>query len=119
MAGLMGWPQGTFASKLDVDGGKATVTREIDGGLETVELNMPAVVTADLRLNEPRYATLPNIMKAKKKPLEKLTAEELGVDISPRLKTMGVAEPPVRGAGVMVSSVDELIDKLKNEAGVI
>ncbi|HZH25683.1 MAG TPA: electron transfer flavoprotein subunit beta/FixA family protein [Azospirillaceae bacterium] len=119
LAALTGWPQGTFASKVDVAGGKVSVTREVDGGLETVELALPAVVTTDLRLNEPRYASLPNIMKAKKKPIEATTPEELGVDVSPRLKTLKVAEPPKRKAGIKVADVAALVDKLKNEARVI
>lgn len=118
LAALMGWPQAVFASKVVIGDGKATVTREIDGGLETIEVRLPAVVTADLRLNEPRYATLPNIMKAKKKPLDTTTPEALGVDVLPRLKTLKVAEPPRRAAGIKVSSVAELVAKLRNE-GVI
>jgi electron transfer flavoprotein beta subunit len=119
LAALLGWPQGTFASKVITDDSTVTVTREIDGGLETVELKLPAVVTADLRLNEPRYASLPNIMKAKKKPVETLKPEDLGVDVTPRLKTLKVVEPPKRSAGIKVDSVAELVDKLKNEARVI
>jgi electron transfer flavoprotein beta subunit len=119
LAALMNWPQATFASKVVVAGGKATVTREIDGGLETIEIGLPAVVTTDLRLNEPRYATLPNIMKAKKKPLETLTPAALGVDVAPRLKALKMAEPPKRAGGVLVKDVAELIAKLKNEAKVI
>ncbi len=120
LAALLGWPQATFASKLAIDGdGTANVTREVDGGLETIELKLPAVVTTDLRLNEPRYASLPNIMKAKKKPIEALTPEALGVDPAPRLKTLKVVEPPKRKAGVKVKSVAELVDKLRNEAKVI
>jgi electron transfer flavoprotein beta subunit len=123
LAALAGWPQGTFASKVEVGGsageGKVAVTREVDGGLETVRLALPAVVTTDLRLNEPRYVTLPNIMKAKKKPLQILKPEELGVDVAPRLKTLKVVEPPKRGAGVKVPDVATLVDKLKNEAKVI
>ncbi|NCF10673.1 MAG: electron transfer flavoprotein subunit beta/FixA family protein [Gammaproteobacteria bacterium] len=119
LAALLGWPQGTFASKVAVGDGTVAVTREIDGGLETVDLNLPAVVTTDLRLNEPRYAKLPNIMKAKKKPLETVTPDDLGVDITPRLETLKVAEPPVRQGGVKVADVDALVDKLKNEAKVI
>jgi electron transfer flavoprotein beta subunit len=119
LAGLLGWSQGTFASKLGVEGGKAVVTREVDGGLQTVSLALPAIVTTDLRLNEPRYASLPNIMKAKKKPIDELTPEGLGVDVAPRLKTLKVSEPPKRAGGVKVGSVAELVDKLKNEAGVI
>ncbi len=119
LAALLGWSQGTFASEVNLDGGTAKVTREVDGGLQTIELKMPAVVTTDLRLNEPRYASLPNIMKAKKKPIDEKTPEDLGVDISPRLKTLKVEEPAKREAGVRVESVAELVDKLKNEAGVI
>ena len=118
LGALMGLPQGTFASKVQVAGDIATVTREIDGGLETVELKLPAIVTTDLRLNEPRYASLPNIMKAKKKPIEQVTPESLGVDLAPRLKTLKVEEPPKRKAGVKVGSVQELVAKLKTEAGV-
>ncbi len=119
LAALLDWPQATFASKIEVSGDSATVTREIDGGLETVSLKLPAIVTTDLRLNEPRYVTLPNIMKAKKKPLDTMTPEELGVDAAPRLKTLKVSEPPARAAGVMVADVAALVDKLKNEAKVI
>jgi electron transfer flavoprotein beta subunit len=119
LAALLGWSQGTFASKIAIDGGTATVTREVDGGLETVALTMPAVVTTDLRLNEPRYASLPNIMKAKKKPIDALTPDELGVDVTPHLKILKVTEPPPRQGGGKVADVAELIDKLKNEAGVI
>ena len=119
LAALLDWPQATFASKVEIADGSAKVTREIDGGLETVEVRMPAVVTADLRLNTPRYATLPNIMKAKKKPLETVKPDALGVDVAPRLKTLKVAEPGKRKAGVMVKDVSELVDKLKNEAKVI
>ncbi len=119
LAALLGWPQGTFASKLVVKDGRAEVTREIDGGLETVSLALPAVVTTDLRLNEPRYASLPNIMKAKKKPLEVIAAADLGLDIAPRLETLRVEAPPKRQAGVKVPDVATLIDKLKNEAKVI
>jgi electron transfer flavoprotein beta subunit len=119
LAALLGWAQGTFASKLKLDGGKALVTREIDGGLETVELKLPAVVTTDLRLNEPRYASLPNIMKAKKKPIEQVTPDALQVDVAPRLKTLKVEEPPKRQGGKKVASAQELVDKLKNEARVI
>ena len=119
LAALLGWPQATFASKVIVADGKATVTREIDGGLETLALKLPAVVTTDLRLNEPRYATLPNIMKAKKKPMEVLKPAELGVDIAPRLATLKVTEPLKRQAGVKVADVAELVAKLKNEAKVI
>ena len=118
-AALMGWPQATFASKVAVADGKATVTREIDGGLETVEMTLPAVVTTDLRLNEPRYATLPNIMKAKKKPLDTVKPADLGVDVTPRLTTLKVSEPPKRSAGERVADVAQLVDKLKNVAKVI
>ena len=119
LAALLDWPQATFASKVELGAGTAKVTREIDGGLETVEIGMPAVITTDLRLNTPRYATLPNIMKAKKKPLEVLKPDALGVDVAPRLKTLKVSEPGKRKAGVMVKDVGELVDKLKNEAKVI
>jgi len=119
LAGLLAWPQGTFASKIELNGAKVKVVREVDGGLETVQLAKPAVVTTDLRLNEPRYASLPNIMKAKKKPIDELTPEALGVDIAPRLKVIAVAEPKTREAGIKVDSVAALIDKLKNEAGVL
>jgi electron transfer flavoprotein beta subunit len=119
LAALLGWSQGTFASKLKLEGGKALVTREIDGGLETVELKLPAVMTTDLRLNEPRYASLPNIMKAKKKPIEAVTPEALGVDVAARLVTLKVEEPAKRQGGKKVASVEELVDKLKNEARVI
>jgi electron transfer flavoprotein beta subunit len=119
LAALLGWPQGTFASKVVPGDGGITVTREIDGGLETVELTLPAVVTSDLRLNEPRYASLPNIMKAKKKPLETVKPEDLRVDVTPRLKTLRVVEPPRRQAGIKVGSVQELVEKLRNEARVI
>jgi len=119
LAALMGWPQATFASKVALSDGTAAVTREIDGGLETLEMKLPAVVTTDLRLNEPRYATLPNIMKAKKKPLETFTPEALGVDVTPRLSTLKVAEPPKRSAGERVVDVAQLVDKLKNHAKVI
>jgi len=119
LAALLGWGQGTFASKLTVADGRAEVIREIDGGLETVSLALPAIVTTDLRLNEPRYASLPNIMKAKKKPIEAITPEALGVDVRPRLQTLKVSEPPKRQAGVKVGSVAELVDKLKTEAKVI
>jgi len=119
LAALLGWPQGTFASKVVPGDGTVAVTREIDGGLETVDLNLPAIITTDLRLNEPRYAKLPNIMKAKRKPLDTFTPEDLGVDASPRLETLTVSEPPVRQGGVKVADVDALIDKLKNEAKVI
>jgi electron transfer flavoprotein beta subunit len=119
LAALLDWPQATFASKLKLADGRAQVTREVDGGLETVSIRLPAVVTTDLRLNEPRYVTLPNIMKAKKKTLDVLKPAELGVDVSPRLKTLKVEEPPVRKAGIKVADVQALIDKLKNEAKVI
>ena len=119
LAALADLPQATFASKVEIEGGKAKVTREIDGGLETVSVSLPAVVTTDLRLNEPRYVTLPNIMKAKKKPLDTVKPADLGVDVTPRLKTLKVSEPPKRGAGVKVPDVAALVDKLKNEAKVI
>ncbi len=119
LAALLGWPQATFASKVVIAGEAATVTREVDGGLETLEIKLPAVVTTDLRLNEPRYATLPNIMKAKKKPLDNVKPADLGVDVAPRLTTLKVAEPPKRQAGVKVADVAELVAKLKNEAKVI
>ena len=119
LASLMDIPQATFASKVVVADGKATVTREVDGGLETIALHLPAVITTDLRLNEPRYVTLPNIMKAKKKTIDIVKPEELGVDIAPRLKTIKVEEPPKRSAGVMVADVAALVEKLKNEAKVI
>ena len=119
LASLLDWPQGTFASKVVPEAGAFSVTREVDGGLETVKLKLPAVVTTDLRLNEPRYPSLPNIMKAKKKPLDVKKAEDLGIDISPRLKVLKTSEPPTRKAGVMVASVAELVQKLKNEAGVL
>jgi electron transfer flavoprotein beta subunit len=119
LAALAGLPQATFASKVEVADGAATVTREVDGGLETLKITLPAVVTTDLRLNEPRYVTLPNIMKAKKKPLETLKPADLGVDVTPRIKTLKVSEPPKRGAGVKVPDVATLVAKLKNEAKVI
>jgi electron transfer flavoprotein beta subunit len=119
LAALLNWSQATFASKVTVSGNALEVTREVDGGLETLSVNLPAVVTTDLRLNEPRYVTLPNIMKAKKKPFETLTPDALGVDVAPRLKTLKVQEPPKRSAGQMVKSVPELVQKLKNEAKVI
>ena len=119
LAALLDWPQATFASKIDITNGVATVKREVDGGLETLELKLPAVVTTDLRLNEPRYATLPNIMKAKKKPLETITPETLGVDVTPRLAMLKVVEPPKRRGGGKVADVDELVSKLRNEAKVI
>ena len=119
LASLLGWPQATFASKVVLEDGKVTVTREVDGGLETVALNLPAIVTTDLRLNEPRYVTLPNIMKAKKKPLETIKPEDLGVDVTPRLKTLKVSEPAKRSAGVKVPDVATLVQKLRTEAKVI
>ena len=119
LAALLGWSQATFASKVVIEGETAQVTREIDGGLETLSVKLPAVVTTDLRLNEPRYVTLPNIMKAKKKPLENVTPDTLGVDVTPRLKTLKVTEPPKRSAGQKVKSVQDLVEKLKNEAKVI
>jgi electron transfer flavoprotein beta subunit len=119
LAALMDLPQGTFASKVELEDGSVKVTREIDGGLETVALTMPALITTDLRLNEPRYAKLPNIMKAKKKPLEVISVADTGVDIAPRLQTLKVTEPPVRQAGIKVASVAELVEKLRNEAKVI
>ena len=119
LAALLGWGQATFASELAIEGDTATVTREVDGGLQTIKVKLPAIVTADLRLNEPRYASLPNIMKAKKKPLEEKTAADYGVDVAPRLTVLKTAEPAGRTAGVKVGSVDELIAKLKDEAGVI
>ena len=119
LAALLGWPQATFASKVTVEGDKVTVSREVDGGIETLCLTLPAIVTTDLRLNEPRYVTLPNIMKAKKKQLDTFKPEDLGVDVKPRIKTLKVSEPPKRGAGVKVADVAALVDKLKNEAKVI
>ena len=119
LAALLGWPQATFASKVDIAPGKATVKREIDGGLETLEMPLPLVITTDLRLNEPRYATLPNIMKAKKKPLEVIKPDALGVDVTPRLTTLKVVEPPKRKGGGKVADVAELVAKLRNEAKVI
>ena len=119
LAALLGWAQGTFASKVEINGDKAKVTREVDGGLQTVELKMPAIVTVDLRLNEPRYASLPNIMKAKKKPLDEKTAADFSADMKPRLKVLKTEEPGGRKAGIKVKSVAELVDKLKNEAGVL
>ena len=119
LAALLGWPQGTFASRITVEGEKLTVTREIDGGLETLELNLPCIVTTDLRLNEPRYASLPNIMKARKKPIETIKPADLGVDPAPRLKLVKVMEPPKRVAGQKVGSVAELVQKLRTEAKVI
>jgi electron transfer flavoprotein beta subunit len=119
LAALLGWPQATFASEIVLGDGKATVTREVDGGLQVIDVNLPAIVTVDLRLNEPRYASLPNIMKAKKKPLDEKTPADYGVDVTPRLKVVKTDEPPTRSAGVKVGSVDELVEKLKTEAGVI
>jgi electron transfer flavoprotein beta subunit len=119
LAALLGWGQGTFASQVGADGDSLTVTREIDGGLQTIILKLPAVLTTDLRLNEPRYASLPNIMKAKKKPLREMTVEELGIKIEPRLKVLKTVEPPKRQAGLKVTSVEDLVGKLKNEAGVL
>jgi electron transfer flavoprotein beta subunit len=119
LAALLGWPQATFASKLEIAGGRATVKREVDGGLESIEMALPVVVTVDLRMNEPRYATLPNIMKAKKKPLETLTTAALGVDVTPRLTTLKVVEPPARKGGGKVADVKELVAKLRGEAKVI
>lgn len=119
LAGLLGWGQATFASRIEVTEGSALVTREVDGGLQTIRVRLPAVITADLRLNEPRYVSLPNIMKAKKKPLDERTLASLGIDITPRLRATRTTEPPQRNAGARVASVDELIDRLKNEAGVI
>ena len=119
LAALLDWPQGTFASKLQWDAGRVHVTREVDGGLETIELQTPAVVTTDLRLNQPRYATLPNIMKAKKRPLETLTPAALGVEVTPRLKTLKVEEPAKRKGGVMIADAKALVDKLRNEAKVL
>ena len=118
LAALTGWAQGTFASELEVDGDTATVTREVDGGLQTIKLKIPAIITVDLRLNEPRYASLPNIMKAKKKPMDEKTPGDYGVDVTPRLTIVGTAEPETRAAGIMVGSVDELIEKLK-EVGAV
>ena len=119
LAALLGWAQGTFVSGIEISGDKATVIREVDGGLEHLAISMPAVVTVDLRLNEPRYASLPNIMKAKKKPLDSISVEELGVDVSPRLTVIKVEEPEARSAGIKVADVGELVNKLKNEAKVI
>jgi len=119
LAALLGWGQATFASKVEVVDGKANVTREVDGGLETLSLTLPAIITTDLRLNEPRYVTLPNIMKAKKKTLENVKPADLGVDVAPRLKTLKVSEPPKRSAGIKVADVAALVDKLRNEAKVI
>jgi len=119
LAALLGWSQATFASEVVVEGDSATVTREVDGGLQTIRVKMPAVVTVDLRLNEPRYASLPNIMKAKKKPLDEKTPADYGVDVAPRLKVIRTVEPAGRKAGVKVGSVDELVTRLKDEAGVL
>ena len=119
LAALLGYPQATFASELSISDGKATVTREVDGGLQTVSVNLPAIVTTDLRLNEPRYASLPNIMKAKSKPQDVMPVADFGIDITPRISTLKVSLPPEREAGVIVETVDELVDKLKNEAKVI
>jgi electron transfer flavoprotein beta subunit len=119
LAALLGWPQGTFASKVELTGESVDVTREVDGGLQTVTLKLPAIVTTDLRLNEPRYASLPNTMKAKKKPIDETSPEALGVDTSPRLAVLKTVEPPTRQAGKRVASVAELVEKLKNEAGVL
>ncbi|HLX82193.1 MAG TPA: electron transfer flavoprotein subunit beta/FixA family protein [Burkholderiales bacterium] len=119
LAAILGWSQATFASKLKIADGKAQVTREVDGGLETISIKLPAIVTTDLRLNEPRYVTLPNIMKAKKKPLEVVKPEDLSVDVTPRLKTLKVVEPPKRSAGVKVPDVKTLVEKLKTEAKVL
>ena len=119
LAALLGWGQATFASKVEIIDGKARVTREIDGGMQTIDVTLPAIVTADLRLNEPRFASLPNIMKARKKPLDETTPEALGIDVSPRLKIVATENAPARKAGVMVQSVDELLGKLRTEAGVL
>lgn len=119
LAALLGWPQATFASKVEMEDGNAKVTREVDGGLQTISVKLPAIITTDLRLNEPRYASLPNIMKAKKKPLEEKTPDDYGVDIAPRLEIVATREPEGRKGGIKVSSVDELIEKLKTEAGVL
>jgi len=119
LAALLGWAQGTFVSGIEINGNKAAIVREVDGGLEHLEINLPAVVTVDLRLNEPRYASLPNIMKAKKKPIDTLSVDELGVDVAPRLKLVRVEEPEARSAGIKVADVSELVEKLKNEAKVI
>jgi electron transfer flavoprotein beta subunit len=119
LASLLGWAQGTFAHKLEFGEGTAQIEREIDGGLQTVEVKLPAIMTVDLRLNEPRYASLPNIMKAKKKPIDEKSPSDYGVDITPKLKVLKVSEPPKRQAGIKVKTVAELLDKLKNEAGVI
>lgn len=119
LSALLGWAQGTFASKVELGDDSVSVTREVDGGLQTVKLKLPAIITTDLRLNEPRYASLPNIMKAKKKPIDEKTAADFGVDVSPRLSVLKTVEPPARQAGVKVETVAELVDKLKNEAGVL
>ena len=119
LAAMLDWPQGTFASEVVIEDGKASVTREIDGGLQTVSIQLPAIITTDLRLNEPRYASLPNIMKAKRKPIDMKTPDDYGVDIAPRLSVLKVTEPPKREAGIKVEDVAQLVDKLKNEAGVI
>ena len=119
LAALLKWPQATFASQVDISDGKASVVREIDGGLETVSVSLPAVITTDLRLNEPRYVTLPNIMKAKKKPMIQHQIDDLGIDIKRRQEILKVSEPPARGSGIIVNSVDELVDKLRNEAKVL
>ncbi len=119
LAALLGWSQGTFASEIEIDGETANVTREVDGGLQTVKLTMPVIITTDLRLNEPRYASLPNIMKAKKKPIDMKTPADFGVDVAPRLTVLKTVEPPKREAGIKVESVADLVDKLKNEAGVL
>lgn len=119
LSALLGWAQATFASKLEINGDSANVTREVDGGLQTIKVDMPLIMTTDLRLNEPRYASLPNIMKAKKKPLDEKAPSDFGVDTTPRLKVLNTVEPATRKAGVIVGSVDELVDKLKNEAGVL
>ena len=119
LAALLGWSQGTFASEVTINDGSLAVTREVDGGLQSITISLPAIITTDLRLNEPRYASLPNIMKAKKKPIDQMSPEDLGVDVTPRLKTLRVDEPPPRKGGGKVADVAELVDKLKNEAGVI
>jgi electron transfer flavoprotein beta subunit len=119
LSALLGWGQATFASKIVIEGDKAQVTREVDGGLQTISVTLPAIISVDLRLNEPRYASLPNIMKAKKKPLDIKTPADLGVDVTARLSVVKVDEPPTRKAGVKVTSVEDLMDKLKNEAGVL
>jgi len=119
LSAILGWPQATFASKIELEAGKAKVTREVDGGLQTLEIDLPAVITADLRLNEPRYASLPNIMKAKKKPLDIKEVGSIGVDVAPRLKVLKVTEPPKRAGGVKVENAAELVSKLKTEAGIL